>query len=45
MNLEGVQALNKNEQKSINGGKVPTCKHVYCIWRCVKGKCVGPNLS
>lgn len=25
LKLKGTQQLSKNEQKSINGGKVPTC--------------------
>jgi len=39
-NLKGVKALNKNEQKSINGGfcgdtDYSSCEHIYgCVYLC-----------
>lgn len=29
-NLKGVEALNRKEQKSINGGTEPWCGHCFC---------------
>ena len=45
-NLKGAKMLSKNEQKTVNGGKiVPACEQVYCLWRCVFGQCVGRDLT
>lgn len=42
--LNGLKTLSKNEQKSINGGVIKSCTGFVCLWRCVNGKCVGPDV-
>ena len=43
--LKGVKELSKNEQKSLNGGKMQCLKSIdgapYCPtgWICIKGTC------